>query len=623
MRMADRHLVDKCLNGDSAAFGMLVDRYKESVYALAYSRLRNFHDAEDITQEAFIKAYQKLRTLRRWDEFYAWLYAITSNLCKNWIKARIRRPDREFVEDHSVRSLSYSMETHSEDSMLEVLHEALDSLPESYQQVLTLHYLGGMDGTEIAEFLGKSPSAIWQRLSRARASLKKEILDMMSETYGQNRLRAGFTFSIVEMVKRIRIDPVPPKTLPWGFSIASGVIIGIMCIGMNVNLTNTESYTSISSLSGESRMLDIGDFPVDVMRLSDIPVTSGQQLPGDGLGNAAAGMQNAFFMAPQAVGGTWVEKSDMPTARYSLSCSALNGKIYAIGGAKYDANMNVVILSAVEEYDPIIDKWIKKADMPAPRQNLSTSVVNGKIYAIGGWGGISELSTVEEYDPLADRWTKKADMPTPRQAFSTSVADGKIYAIGGWRLGAGLAVVEEYDPERDIWDRKADMPAPRLNLSTSMINGKIYAIGGITGNLGRSLSTLEEYDPIADKWTRKADMPTARTLLSTSVVNGKIYSIGGYIRAIGGGVDTVVPTIEEYDLIADKWSKKNDMPTARYWLSTSAVNGKIYAIGGHGNSRKLVYSVVEEYEADLLGKGVNFKGKLPTTWGEVRTASSR
>ncbi len=248
MRMADRHLVDKCLNGDSAAFGMLVDRYKESVYALAYSRLRNFHDAEDVTQEAFTKAYQKLRTLRRWDEFHVWIYAITSNLCKDWIRAKSRRPDREFIADHSARSLSrYPGNLRDEVDMLEMLHEAMDSLPESYQQVLTLHYLGGMDGTEIAQFLGMSPSAIWQRLSRARASLKKEILDMMSEAFERNRLRAGFTFRVLEMVKRIKIEPVSPRVLPWGISIATGIIIGILGIGSHLDLTNTE-YSDISGL---------------------------------------------------------------------------------------------------------------------------------------------------------------------------------------------------------------------------------------------------------------------------------------------------------------------------------------------------------------------------------------
>jgi len=77
MRTEDGYIIHKCLNGEQAAFGLLVDKYKASVYALAHSKLRNFHDAEDITQEVFIKAYQKLHTLKRWDNFLAWLYSIT------------------------------------------------------------------------------------------------------------------------------------------------------------------------------------------------------------------------------------------------------------------------------------------------------------------------------------------------------------------------------------------------------------------------------------------------------------------------------------------------------------------------------------------------------------------
>ncbi len=69
MRTEDGYIIHKCLNGDKAAFGLLVDKYKASIYALAYTKLGNFHDAEDVTQEAFTKAYQKLRTLRRYDSF--------------------------------------------------------------------------------------------------------------------------------------------------------------------------------------------------------------------------------------------------------------------------------------------------------------------------------------------------------------------------------------------------------------------------------------------------------------------------------------------------------------------------------------------------------------------------
>jgi RNA polymerase sigma-70 factor (ECF subfamily) len=147
MRMADKYIINKCLNGDSTAFGILVDKYKESVYALAYSKLRNFHDAEDVTQEAFMKAYQNLRTLRQWDDFHAWIYSITNNICKMMIRSRSRQPDREFMEDQTVKPLRIE-ECYHESPMLELLHEALDSLPETYQQVLTLHYLGGLVGQD-------------------------------------------------------------------------------------------------------------------------------------------------------------------------------------------------------------------------------------------------------------------------------------------------------------------------------------------------------------------------------------------------------------------------------------------------------------------------------------------
>ena len=104
MRTEDRHIIHKCLSGDTAAFGLLVDKYRASVYALAYSKLGNFHDAEDVTQEVFLKAYQKLRTLKQWDRFLAWLYAITSNLCKDFSRSRSNRPDTEYIAQPKERT---------------------------------------------------------------------------------------------------------------------------------------------------------------------------------------------------------------------------------------------------------------------------------------------------------------------------------------------------------------------------------------------------------------------------------------------------------------------------------------------------------------------------------------
>ena len=95
MRTADGHIIRRCLEGDSEAFGLLVDKYKAGIFALAYARVCHPEDSEDIRQEAFLRAYRKLRTLKRWDSFFAWLYSITVNLCNDWLKARSERPDRE------------------------------------------------------------------------------------------------------------------------------------------------------------------------------------------------------------------------------------------------------------------------------------------------------------------------------------------------------------------------------------------------------------------------------------------------------------------------------------------------------------------------------------------------
>jgi N-acetylneuraminic acid mutarotase len=291
-----------------------------------------------------------------------------------------------------------------------------------------------------------------------------------------------------------------------------------------------------------------------------------------------------------AVEETWTRKTNMPTARYVLSTSAVDGKIYAIGGGPGET-----VIRTVEEYDPAMDTWTGKADMPMAEGAGSSSAVNGKIYFIGGapsqWA--AAISSVQEYDVATDTWATKADMPTARGWLSTSVVNGKIYAIGGalsWQ-GSVLSTVEEYDPATDTWKKKADMPTARGCLSTSAVNGKIYAIGGtLSKPWPAGISIVEEYDPATDTWTKKADMPTRRSYLSTSMVNGKIYAIGGCTSNYIG-----LSLVEEYDPATDTWAMKVDMPTPRWGLSTSAVNGKIYAIGGRV-AKGAAIPTVEEYD---------------------------
>ena len=603
MRTEDGYIINKCLDGNSAAFGFLVDKYKAAVYAFAYAELRNFHDAEDVTQEVFVKAYEKLHTLRRWDNFLAWLYSITSNLCKMFIRARSRRPDREFIADQESFE-EPAIDPQRENPVMELLNDALDSLPETYRQTLTLYYLGGMSSMEIARFLGTSPTAIRHRLSRGRSKLKEGMTAMMSQTFEGQRLKASFTFRIVETVKHIKVNPMPrTAALPWGLSLATGIIFTVMILSPHLNILNLPAIPAGSPFSSQAKTLKTGEISVDILKTSEISVIASKQGDGD----SGEKQQNAFMLAPQAEGDAWKKRADMPTKRSSLSTCVVDGQIYAVGGVAAD---DTTILANVEGYDPVKDRWEERAEMPTQRSDLSVSAVNGKIYAIGGTMDFrSGLSTVEIYDPVVDRWEAGADMPTARALLTSSVVNGKIYAIGGWGGNNALATVEEYDPVTDIWTKKKNMPTARYNLSADSVDGKIYAVGGFTGANYIPLSSVEEYDPGTDTWTKKKDMPVPRGFLSTSVVNRQIYAIGG-----AGKPNAALSTVEIYDPVMDRWKAGSDMPIARSLLSTSAVNGKIYAIGGWNNKGAL--STVEEYDPEWAA--VESRGKLPATWGEVK-----
>ena len=106
MHTDDGHIVHQCLSGNTGAFALLVDKYKARLFALVYAKVGQFEDAEDITQDVFLNAYRKLSTLRRWDNFYAWLYSIASNRCKEFYRAEQRRIDAAFLADQSENYLA-------------------------------------------------------------------------------------------------------------------------------------------------------------------------------------------------------------------------------------------------------------------------------------------------------------------------------------------------------------------------------------------------------------------------------------------------------------------------------------------------------------------------------------
>ena len=194
-REDDVQLIRKVLSGDDEAFNTLVQKYQSSVHALVWRKIGDFHYAEEITQDTFLQAYQKLSTLRDPDQFAGWIYVIANRLCIAWI--RKQRPTMQSLSDTSVKvidDLAYERyvlkqrELEAAEHRYEIIQRLLAELPQSERKVMTLYYLGEMTTKEIGKSLGVSANTITSRLHRARKRLqeKGEFLQMPSDNHQQN-----------------------------------------------------------------------------------------------------------------------------------------------------------------------------------------------------------------------------------------------------------------------------------------------------------------------------------------------------------------------------------------------------------------------------------------------------
>jgi N-acetylneuraminic acid mutarotase len=289
-------------------------------------------------------------------------------------------------------------------------------------------------------------------------------------------------------------------------------------------------------------------------------------------GYVAAGTVNA--------GNVWFPVAPMSTARYAFAATAVNGKIYSMGGDGGNGYVNTV-----EVYEPSTNTWSNAAPMATARYVFAAAAVNGKIYAMGGVNHSGTVNTVEVYDASTNTWSTAAPMATARYLLAATAVNGKIYAIGGSTGTDELNTVEVFDPSTNTWNAAAPMPTARFGLAATAVNGKIYAIGG-RGN-GSDFNTVEVYDPSTDTWSTAAPMRTARYALAAAAVNGKVYAMGGY----GSPFQS---TVEVYDPSMNSWSTAAPMLIPRDAMAATDVNGLVYVVGGF-NTNSLWLNAVEQY----------------------------
>ena len=264
--------------------------------------------------------------------------------------------------------------------------------------------------------------------------------------------------------------------------------------------------------------------------------------------------------------GTWYTKPVMPTARVFLSTGVVSGVLYAVGGSTGLAGTSPTVFATVEAYDPSSNSWTTKTPMPTARYGAAIGVVNDIIYVVGGWNN-GPLATVEAYDPVGNSWTTKTPMPTARGWLAVGVVNNILYAVGGFNVGE-YATVEAYDPATNTWMTKTSMLTARSSLAAGVVNGVLYAIGG--GSTGGSW--VEAYDPLTNAWTTKTPMPTARYGHTIGVMNGILYAVGGLSPAF-------TTAVEAYDPATNIWATKAPMSIGRQAPAAEVLNGALYVVG--------------------------------------------
>jgi len=172
----DIALVERALAEDYSAQRELVKRYQGPIFAYVYRWMRNRADAEDLTQDVFIKMFRALHTYSRKSSFRAWLYRIARNRVIDFI--RRKKPHAVDIDDVVVEDDTPTpIEVHERTSEQEMLNKVIESLPPLYREVLLLRHRDELSYEEIVESTGIALGTIKARLHRARAMLKKQLTE--------------------------------------------------------------------------------------------------------------------------------------------------------------------------------------------------------------------------------------------------------------------------------------------------------------------------------------------------------------------------------------------------------------------------------------------------------------
>ena len=415
MKNDDVQLIQRVLEGDDTAFSALVKKYQRSVHALVWRKIGDFHTAEDITQDTFLKAYQKLSTLKEPQRFSGWLYVIAANHCSTWLrKKRLRTQPLENISSAELEKATYSgyviaeNERTAAEAQREVVKKLLAKLQESDRTIMTLHYFGGMTYEEISEFLGVSVSTIKNRLYRARRRLKEEE-PMIREALGNFQITPNLAENIMQEISHLK--PVAPSGskpfVPWAIGIST---LAILCLMLSVGSQYLSRFQTPYSFDATSEMtVELIEAPIllDLASKPDVRTQFGSVTTTSNKRNISQQQPNEepvlFATAKSDKTGTNYIQWELPEkAKARFGKGGVNVIQFSPDGAQLAVGSNI----GVWLYD--VETGKERSLFVGQSQCLAFSFDGRFLASSGGFSGkieiqVWEIATGREM-PLIDRY---------------------------------------------------------------------------------------------------------------------------------------------------------------------------------------------------------------------------
>ena len=277
-----------------------------------------------------------------------------------------------------------------------------------------------------------------------------------------------------------------------------------------------------------------------------------------------------------ALAQSWSSAANTVWQRAAATAATSSGVLYAVG--------NTSSGYTVDAFDPASNTWSSKA----PLGGAFLADVNGTL-----WGGTALLgdgsTSLFKYNASTNSWggqvsTSAVPGATQKVAIGTQLYFVTRFGSPSGQITIGLIV---YDTVANTWTTKVGQfqgGTAYQDSTAAVLNGKIYFVGGMPINGGQvgAQPILEEYDPTANTWTQKASLPTPVGSAGVAAVNGKLYVVGGYGNSIVNGSFQKAPlgTTQVWDPTTNTWSTLGNLQTVRWGLGLSAIGSTLYAIDG-------------------------------------------